>query len=68
MSSGQADVEISTRAMEQLDDFDPPVRERILSKFDDLAWNSDHYLGGRRLTNEPFYSLRVGDYRAIIDW
>jgi mRNA-degrading endonuclease RelE of RelBE toxin-antitoxin system len=55
MSSGQADVEISTRAMEQLDDFDPPVRERILSKFDDLAWNSDHYLGGRRLTNEPFY-------------
>ena len=68
MSSGQADVEISTRAMEQLDDFGPPVRERILSKLDDLAWNTDHYLGGRRLTNGPFYSPRVGDYRAIIDW
>jgi mRNA interferase RelE/StbE len=42
--------------------------ERIVSKLDDVTWNVEHYLQGRQMTGQPHYSLRVGDYRIIIDW
>jgi len=67
-SSGQADVEYSTRAIDQLDDLDPQHRDRIIKKMDDVPWNPEHYLQGRQMTGEPYYSLRIGDYRVIIDW
>lgn len=64
----KATIEFSTRATDQLEDLDPEPAERVVSKLDDVVWNPDHYLGGRRMTGKPYYSLRVGDYRAIIDW
>jgi mRNA interferase RelE/StbE len=64
----EATVEYSTRAVDQLEDLETEDAERITSKLDDVIWNVEHYLQGRQMTGEPFYSLRVGDYRAIIDW
>lgn len=64
----RAEVEYSSRAVEQLEKLETEVAERIVSKLDDVTWNVEHYLRGRRMTGEPFYSLRIGDYRAIVDW
>jgi mRNA interferase RelE/StbE len=64
----KATVEYSTRAVDQLDDLETEDAERIISKLDDVTWNVEHYLQGRRMTGEPHYSLRVGDYRVVIDW
>lgn len=64
----KAEVEFSSRAVDQLDDLETEIAERIVSKLDNVVWNPEHYLKGRRMTGQPHYSLRVGDYRAIIDW
>ena len=64
----EATVEFSTRATDQLEDLETEDAERIVSKLDDVTWNVEHYLHGRRMTGEPHYSLRVGDYRVVIDW
>ncbi len=65
---GRAEIEYSTRAVDQLDRLETEDAERIVSKLDDVTWNVEHYLRGRRMSGEPHYSLRVGDYRVIIDW
>lgn len=65
---GKADIEYSTRAVEQLEKLETEIADRITNKLDDVAWNPEHYLKGRKLTNSPNYSLIVGDYRVIIDW
>lgn len=61
-----ADVEHSTRAADWLREAEPDVQERVLSKLERAAEWPDHFLDA--LSGVPFYSLRVGDYRAIIDW
>lgn len=63
-----ATVEYSTRAIDQLEALETADAERIVSKLDDVMWNVEHYLRGRKMTGEPYHSLRVGDYRVIIDW
>ena len=60
------EVDYSQQAAEQLEDLEPETAERIVSKLDDVVWKPEHYL--KRLSNSPYYRLRVGDYRAIIDW
>ena len=64
----KAEIEYSTRAVEQLEKLETETAGRITSKLDDVTWNVEHYLRGRKMTNSPFHSLRVGDYRVIIDW
>lgn len=64
----KATIEYSTRAVDQLEDLETEDAERIVSKLDDVTWNVEHYLRGRQMTGEPHYSLRVGDYRVVIDW
>lgn len=64
----QAEVDYSEQAADQLESLETEIARRIMSELEDVVWNPEHYLGGRRLTNSPYYSLRVGDYRAIIDW
>lgn len=64
----KATVEFSTRAANQLDDLENEDAERIVSKLDDVTWNPEHYLHGRRMRGQPVYSLRVDDFRVIIDW
>ena len=60
------EVDYSQQAAEQLEDLETETAERIVSKLDDVVWKPEHYL--KRLSNSPYYRLRVGDYRAIIDW
>lgn len=64
----KATVEYSSRAVDQLEDLETDDAERIVSKMDDVVWNPEHYLKRRRMSESEFYSLRVGDFRVIIDW
>ncbi|HET7325457.1 MAG TPA: type II toxin-antitoxin system RelE/ParE family toxin [Halococcus sp.] len=64
----RAEIEYSTRAVDQLERLETEDAERIVSKLDDVTWNVEHYLRGRRMSGEPHYSLRVGDHRVVIDW
>lgn len=61
-----AEVEYSDRAVDQLEDLERETAERIVSKLDEVADFPGHFL--KRLQNSPYYRLRVGDYRAEIDW
>ena len=61
-----AEIEISERAADWLRDAEPDVRERILKKLRSIEDFPDHYL--KRLSGSSYYCLRIGDYRAIIDW
>lgn len=49
-----------------LTDFPADVEERIRSKLADAGENPDRFLS--RLTGRDDWKLRIGDYRAIIDW
>ena len=60
------DVLVSDNAAEWLHDAEPEVRDRIVNKLNDISDFPDHYL--KRLSGSPYYRLRVGDYRVIIDW
>jgi mRNA interferase RelE/StbE len=40
--------------------------DRIKDKLREAADNPAHYL--KRLSNRDEYRLRIGDYRALIDW
>lgn len=62
----KATVEYSEQAVSQLESLEEETAERIVSKFDDVVWKPGHYL--KRLSDSPYYRLRVGDYRAIVDW
>jgi len=61
-----ADVVVSDCAADWLRDAEPDVRDRIMNKIHDTEDFPDHYL--KRLSGSPFYRLRAGDYRVIIDW
>ena len=60
------DVVVSDRAADWLRDAEPEARDRIMKKLHDITDFPDHYL--KRLSGSPYYRLRVGDYRVIIDW
>ena len=60
------DVVVSDRVADWLRDAEPDVRDRIMKKLHDITDFPDHYLKG--LSGSPYYRLRVGDYRVIIDW
>jgi mRNA interferase RelE/StbE len=59
-------VEYSSQARDHLGNFDLPVAERVMDKAEEAAEWTEHRLDP--LTGWPYYTLRVGDYRAIIDW
>lgn len=61
-----AEVVVSERAADWLRDAESDVRDRILNKLHEAADFPDHYL--TRLSGSAYYRLRVGDYRAIVDW
>jgi mRNA interferase RelE/StbE len=60
------EVVVSDDAADWLRDAEPDVRDRIVSKLDDITDFPEHYL--KRLRGAPYHRLRVGDYRVIIDW
>lgn len=61
-----AEIDVSEQAADWLRDAEPDVRDRILKKLRSIEDFPDHYL--TRLSGSPYYRLRVGDYRVIIDW
>jgi mRNA interferase RelE/StbE len=60
------EIEVSERTADWLREAEPDVQDRILGKLHDIEDFPDHYL--TRLRESPYYRLRIGDYRAIIDW
>jgi len=61
-----AEIDVSEQAADWLRDAEPDVRDRIMTKLRSIEDFPDHYL--KRLSGSPYYRLRVGDYRVIIDW
>ena len=52
-------------AIQQLRKLDRPIAKRIHSAVTKLEENPTRWL--KRLVNTPFYRLRVGDYRVIVE-
>jgi mRNA interferase RelE/StbE len=61
-----AEIDVSERAADWLRDAEPDVRDRIVKKFRSIEDFPDHYL--KSLSGSPYHRLRIGGYRAIIDW
>lgn len=59
------EVIIPSKAKKTLDKLNNNIRERILKSLERIRVRPHDYL--ERLTNSPYYKLRTGDYRAIID-
>ncbi|WP_079977872.1 type II toxin-antitoxin system RelE family toxin [Halanaeroarchaeum sulfurireducens] len=61
-----ADIEFTDKARAQLNELEDETSERILNKLKEVQDWPGHYL--ERLQGYPFYKIRVGDYRVIVDW
>jgi mRNA interferase RelE/StbE len=55
----------SDSAASQLKKLDRTVARRIFDKVGELREKPQRFL--RKLVNSPYYRLRVGDYRVILD-
>jgi len=61
-----SDVAISLSARDDLEDLPADVQERVKTKLlEDVADEPERYL--RTLSNSEYNSVRVGDYRVIVD-
>lgn len=58
-------VILSQTAEKELGSLDLVTRNRIIVKLDNIKEQPLNYV--KRLTGVPLYSLRVGDYRVIMD-
>ncbi|MGC8547195.1 MAG: type II toxin-antitoxin system RelE family toxin [Thermoplasmata archaeon] len=55
----------SISAVKQLKSLDRSIVKRILEKVDALSINPERYV--EKLIGYPYYRLRVGDYRVILE-
>ena len=55
----------SDPAVRQLKKLDRSIARRIFDKVGELAENPHRFV--QKLVNSPYYRLRVGDYRVILD-
>jgi len=55
----------SDSAARQLKKLDRSVARRIFGKVGELRENPQRYV--QKLVNSPYYRLRVGDYRVVVD-
>jgi len=53
-------------ASDQFSRLEKEIRKRIIFRLKKMRGWPDHYL--KSLKGYPYFSLRIGDYRAIIDW
>lgn len=59
------EVLLSEGAKKQLEKLDKPVRQRIVSALERIRVRPEAFV--TRLVGQPYYKLRVGDYRIILD-
>lgn len=55
----------SIKAAKQMERLDRSITKRIYEKVDQLYQNPERYV--EKLVRYPYYRLRVGDYRVILD-
>ena len=55
----------SDLAIRQLRKLDRPIARRVFDKVGELAKKPHHSV--QKLVNSPYYRLRVGDFRVILD-
>lgn len=60
-----AEVEYSSHAADWLRNADSDVQEQVIKRVERAEDFPSHFL--TRLSNSPYYKLRAGDYRAIVD-
>jgi mRNA interferase RelE/StbE len=61
------DIEISNDAKRSFKKLDRRTAQRIYTKLKEIAASGNPFLYVKRLTGIALFSLRVGDYRIIID-
>jgi len=61
------DIEITDDARQSFKKLDKQVAQRMYTKLKEVANSSDPFQHVKRLTGVTFFSLRVGDYRVILD-
>jgi len=59
------EIVYSERAAEQIEKLENEIGNRVLDKLEEAADWPDHFLDPQKGGG---YKLRVGDYRAIIEW
>jgi mRNA interferase RelE/StbE len=59
------DVEFSQTAEKQLFKLEKAVQQRIISALERIRIRPYHHV--KRLVGSPYFRLRVGDYRVIMD-
>ena len=59
------DVLYTDQALKQLKKLEKPVEERILKTLERIRIRPAHYV--KKLVSSPYFRLRVGDYRVILD-
>lgn len=55
----------SLKVAKQMEKLDRSIAKRIYEKVDQLRQNPERYV--EKLVNYPYYRLRVGDFRLILD-
>ncbi len=55
----------SLKAAKQMENLDRSIAKRIYEKVDQLRQNPERYV--EKLVRYPYYRLRVGDFRLILD-
>jgi mRNA interferase RelE/StbE len=55
----------SDTAKKQFEKLDSQIRSRIGASLERMRIRPEHFV--KRLVGNPYYSLRVGDYRVIMD-
>lgn len=60
------EVEWTPKALDLLEGLESEAQERLVKKLDEAKDWTSHRLG--KLSGYPYYTLRAGDYRAIITW
>lgn len=60
------EVEYTGQAIDHLENLDPQVADRVMSKVDEATEWTEHRLDP--LSGWPYHKIRAGDYRAIITW
>ena len=60
------ELRLTNAAKDQLAKLDRNIRLRLYQKLEEIIDRPDHFL--KPLVGYPYFRLRVGDHRVIIDW